>query len=335
MLIRIPKSWEIPERKVTPENVYRAYRRQGFGGQGRRRFLQTLGIAGLAGAASGCGLGGWLESDVAAGDFLGNLPPMPAERNTRYTVDRPIPEDEIVSRYNNFYEFTTDKPRVWKLAKDFPSRPWEIEITGEVEKPRKIDVDDLLKQFTLEERVYRHRCVEAWSVIVPWVGFPLAEFVKWARPKSSARYLRMVSFFKPKLAVGQREQTWYPWPYFEGLTMAEATNELSLLVVGSYGHILPNQNGAPLRLHTPWKYGYKSIKSIVKFDFTRRRPRTFWNELAPKEYGFTSNVNPAVPHPRWSQETERDIATGNRIPTHLYNGYAEYVAHLYEEKPEG
>ena len=320
MLIRIPRGWEIPERDATPEGLYR----------GRRSFLKTLGVAGLAGAATACGVDGLVNNGVSASEPLPGYSPLPAARNDRYTVDRPIPKDELVSRYNNFYEFTTDKPEVWKVAEDFPSRPWEIEITGEVEQKRKIDVDDLMKQFTLEERVYRHRCVEAWSVIVPWVGFPLADFVKWARPRSSARFLRMVSFFKPDLAIGQRTQDWYPWPYFEGLTMAEATNELSLLVVGSYGHILPNQNGAPIRLHTPWKYGYKSIKSIVKFEFTRRKPPTFWNKLAPKEYGFTSNVDPTVPHPRWSQATERDIATGKRIPTHPYNGYGEFVAHLYE-----
>lgn len=331
MLIRKPKGWEIPESQAAPEEIFQNRPRPSQVGEGRRRFLQTLGVAGLAGAATACGLDSFLYR-VSADDNFPSYPPLPAPRNGKYTVDRPIPKDELVSFYNNFYEFTTDKDRVWKVAQDFPSRPWEIEITGEVEKKRKIDVDDLMKKFTLEERVYRHRCVEAWSVIVPWVGFPLAEFVKWARPTSKARYLRMVSFYKPDKALGQREQDWYPWPYFEGLTMAEATNELSLLVVGSYGHILPNQNGAPLRLHTPWKYGYKSIKSIVKFEFTRKRPPTFWNHLAPKEYGFTSNVNPAVPHPRWSQETERDIATGNRIPTLPYNGYAEFVAHLYEEK---
>jgi sulfoxide reductase catalytic subunit YedY len=166
-------------------------------------------------------------------------------------------------------------------------------------------------------------------VVVPWVGFPLAEFVKWARPTSQARFLRMVTFFRPGEAPGQRQQDWYPWPYFEALTLAEATNELAMLVVGSYGHRLPNQNGAPIRLIVPWKYGFKSIKSIVKFEFTRKRPKNFWNVVAPSEYDFDANVNPAVPHPRWSQATERDVATGKRIPTHPFNGYAEFVAHLY------
>jgi len=164
---------------------------------------------------------------------------------------------------------------------------------------------------------------------VPWIGFPLAKFVQWARPKSSARYLRMVSFFRPEQAPGQKKANWYPWPYFEALTMDEATNELALLVVGSYGHRLPNQNGAPLRLIVPWKYGFKSIKSIVRFEFTRRRPKNFWNVVAPNEYDFVANVNPKVPHPRWSQATERDVATDRRIPTRPFNGYAEYVADLY------
>ena len=287
----------------------------------------------MAGAAAAWGLTQRTKK-VTADEPLPDYPPMPAPRNDRYIVDRPVPEDELVSRYNNFYEFTTDKPRVWKMAQDFPSRPWRIRVTGHVEKKLEIDVDDLIKKFSLEERVYRHRCVEAWSVIVPWVGFPLAEFVKWARPTSKARYLRMVSFYNPDEAPGQREQDWYPWPYFEGLTMAEATNELALLVVGSYGHVLPNQNGAPIRVHLPWKYGFKSIKSIVKFEFTRKRPATFWNEVVPKEYGFEANVNPAVPHPRWSQASEIDIATGDRIPTLPLNGYGEYVAGLYE-KPAG
>ncbi len=332
MLIKTPHGWELPERDAAPEGVFRApHRRQGFGGQARRRFLKYAGFAGLAGAATAWGMTQRGVKVIAPEDFP-EYAPMPAPRNGKYTVDRPVPVDELVSFYNNFYEFTTDKGRVWRLAKDFPSRPWRIRVTGHVEKELEIDVDDLIKKFSLEERVYRHRCVEAWSVVVPWTGFPLADLVKWAKPTARAKYLKMVSFNDPENAPGQKEQDWYPWPYFEGLTMAEATNELALLVVGSYGHILPNQNGAPIRVHLPWKYGFKSIKSIVKFEFTTRKPATFWNKLAPKEYDFTANVDPSVPHPRWSQATETDIATGNRIPTLPYNGYAEYVGHLYGEK---
>jgi sulfoxide reductase catalytic subunit YedY len=320
MMVRTPKGWEIAEREVTPESLYR----------GRRRFLQEA-AAGLAGlGVAGIGVKWWLDmlkpDRAIAAQALAKLA---AERNPKYKTQRPITSESIVAGYNNFYEFTTDKERVAELAADFRSRPWEIQVKGEVEKPRRIDVDKLIAQMPLEERVYRLRCVEAWSVVVPWVGFPLAEFVKWAKPTSKARFLRMVTFFKPGEAVGQRTQDWYPWPYFEGLTMAEATNELAMLVVGSYGHRLPNQNGAPIRLITPWKYGFKSIKSIVQFEFTRNRPRTFWNVIAPTEYDFYANVNPKVPHPRWSQASERDVATGKRIPTRPFNGYGEYVAHLY------
>ena len=181
---------------------------------------------------------------------------------------------------------------------------------------------------TLEERVYRHRCVEAWSFVVPWTGFQLSKLVELAKPLSSATYLRMETFNDPKMAPGLN-QFWYPWPYVEGLTMAEATNELAFLVTGAYGKPVASVMGAPIRLHLPWKYGFKSVKSIVRFNFTTERPKTFWEDLAPDEYGFWANVNPGVPHPRWSQQMERDIGTGNLIPTKLYNGYADYVASIY------
>jgi len=317
VLTKVPKGWEIPEREVTPEGVNRP----------RRRFVQ--GSAVLVGLAAGVA-NGWLKALAPDPPGVSGLPKMAAARNAKYKVERPITDERIVAGYNNFYEFTTNKERVARVAERFRSRPWEITVDGEVEKPVRLDVDALIRQMTLEERVYRLRCVEAWSVVVPWIGFPLAKFVEWARPKSTARYLRTVSFFKPDEAVGQKEQSWYPWPYYEGLTMAEARNELAMIVVGSYGHRLPNQNGAPLRLITPWKYGYKSIKSIVRFEFTRTQPKTFWNDIAPTEYDFFSNVNPKVSHPRWSQATEEDVATGKRIPTLPFNGYAEFVAGLYK-----
>ncbi|MGH9789305.1 MAG: protein-methionine-sulfoxide reductase catalytic subunit MsrP [Candidatus Acidiferrales bacterium] len=328
MLTKVPKGWEMPEREVTRPAYAKASAGSGFGGQSRRKFLG--GSAALVGLAAGVA-NGWLKALAPDPPGITGLRKLNAARNPKYKVERPITDERIVAGYNNFYEFTTNKERVAHLAERFRSRPWEITVTGEVEKPLRIDVDDLIRQMTLEERVYRLRCVEAWSVVVPWIGFPLAKFVEWAKPKSSARYLRMVSFLKPDEAVGQKEQTWYPWPYYEGLTMAEARNELAMIVVGSYGHILPNQNGAPLRLITPWKYGYKSIKSIVRFEFVRAQPKTFWNDVAPTEYGFTSNVDPKVPHPRWSQATEEDVATGKRIPTLPFNGYAEYVADLYKQ----
>ncbi len=199
-----------------------------------------------------------------------------------------------------------------------------------VEKPLTLGIDDLLKRVTLEERLYRHRCVEAWSMAVPWTGFPMKTLVDMAQPLSSATYVRMQTFEDPKVAPGQK-QFWYPWPYIEGVTMAEATNELAFLVTGMYGKPVPRQDGAPLRLALPWKYGFKSIKSIVKFTFTNERPVSFWEKLQGDEYGFWANVNPDVPHPRWSQATERELGSDERVPTLIYNGYGEYVAAMYKD----
>jgi methionine sulfoxide reductase catalytic subunit len=315
MLIRREKPEKTPEREVTPESIY----------LGRRRLLQ----------AATTGLGGLTTTLRAA---LGARAKPPAEapraleapRNTKFKVEgREISPESITAGFNNYYEFTVDKRRVAELAEHFTSRPWQIEVRGLVEKPLKFDVDDLLKRFPLEERVYRMRCVEAWSIVVPWAGFPMAKFIEWAKPTAKAKYVRMVSFLRPEQAVGQRQQAWYPWPYFEALRLGEAMNEVAFLVVGSYGQILPNQNGSPLRLAVPWKYGYKSIKAITRFEFTDKQPPTFWNTLVPNEYDFTSNVNPAKPHPRWSQASEEDVPSRQRIPTLPYNGYGQYVAHLY------
>ncbi len=316
MLIRKPRPGEIPEREVTPEPIY----------LGRRRLLQAaaLGFSGVASRLSAA-----LSSRANPG--AGALRSLAAPRNSKYKAEgRDITPESITAGFNNYYEFTVDKRRVAELAEHFESRPWQIEVRGLVEKPLKFDVDDLLKRFPLEERVYRMRCVEAWSIVVPWIGVPMAKFVEWAKPTAKAKYVRMVSFLRPGQCPGQREQSWYPWPYFEGLRLDEAMNEVAFLVVGSYGHILPNSNGSPLRLAVPWKYGYKSIKAIVQFEFTDKQPPTFWNTLVPNEYDFTSNVNPAKPHPRWSQATEEDVAARRRIPTLPYNGYGEYVARLYK-----
>lgn len=319
MRIKIREGWEIPEREVTPEAVY----------LNRRQFLwgasaAALGIGGMFVPSAGARA---RKRDLA--QELAALPPLVAPRNRIYTVERPITSARIAAGYNNFYEFTEIKDQVWKLAAELRSRPWEIEIKGLVQKPRKIDVDDLIRQMSLEERVYRQRCVEAWAMVIPWTGFPMKKFVEWCAPMPKARYVRMVSFFRPQQAYGQMTATHYPWPYFEGLTIEEATNDLAMIVVGMYGKMLPDQNGAPLRLISPWKYGFKSIKSIVRFEFTDKKPSTFWNALVPQEYDFWANVNPQVPHPRWSQATERVVETGERIPTRLYNGYEKYVTHLY------
>jgi sulfoxide reductase catalytic subunit YedY len=323
MLIKIPKGWEIPEREVTPEDVY----------LNRRKFLTR------ATAAAAVGIGGLiLPGDKGfalprgKGAAQPQLAPLTAPRNTEYTVDRPISSERAATRYNNYYEFTEAKDQVWKEAQDFVPRPWQIEFKGHIEKSFKIDVDDLIKKMTLEERVYRHRCVERWVVIMPFVGFPTKKLVEFAKPTSKARFLRMVSFYRPGQAAGQRVGgSWSSlWPYHEGLTMEEATNELAFMVVGVYGKVLPNQNGAPIRSHTPWKYGFKSIKAITRFEFVEKQPPTFWHQAVPNEYDFEANVNPNKPHPRWSQARERLVETGEVVPTRLYNGYGKYVAQLYK-----
>jgi sulfoxide reductase catalytic subunit YedY len=208
-----------------------------------------------------------------------------------------------------------------------------VELAGRCARTGTYDADELIRRFALEERVYRFRCVEAWAMVVPWTGFPLADLVRWAEPSAEARFVRFTGFERPFEAVGQLLSFWYPWPYTEGLRLDEASHELTLLVSGVYGKPLPKQHGAPLRLIVPWKYGFKSIKSIERIEFTRERPTTFWNGLEPDEYGFEANVNPEVPHPRWSQATERLLGSDERQPTLLYNGYAERVAHLYPSGP--
>lgn len=334
--VRIPRRYSLPEREATPEEVF----------LDRRRFLATLGVTGLgaiagltAGGLFGCSRADESGTSAAARTAADSAraiarPPSPlaslypAARNPKYVLDRPLTAEKLAARYNNFYEFTEVKDKVWKLAEQFTTRPWTLEIKGLVARPQTIDVDDLVRKMQIEERLYRHRCVEAWSMAVPWTGFPLADLVRFAEPLSSARYVRFVSFLRPAEAPGQKSD-WYPWPYYEGLTMAEATSELALLATGIYGHELPPQHGAPIRLVTPWKYGFKSIKSIVRVEFTDEKPRTFWNDEVPAEYDFTANVNPAVPHPRWSQATEQMIGELLRRKTLLYNGYGEYVAKLY------
>ncbi len=313
------RGWEIPEREVTPEHIIFNRRALMAGGAGAL-FL----IPGLAAAQ---------RFDPAhPPDLKANLYPydviIPAKRNEKYVLDRPITDEKVNGHWNNFYEFNSSKEVAEQAAK-LESRPWTIKIDGMVEKPFEIGIDDLIRKMTLEERAYRHRCVEAWSMAIAWTGFPLAKLVDFARPLGAAKYLRMESFMKPKEAPGQR-RPWYPWPYIEGLTLAEAKNELAFLATGAYGHPLAKQHGAPLRLAVPWKYGFKSIKSIVRFTFTDKRPKGMWESLQASEYGFWANVNPAVPHPRWSQASEELIGTRERKPTLIFNGYGEYVADVYK-----
>ncbi len=322
MLIRRRRGWEIPESRATPEAAF----------LDRRRVL----AAGLAGAGS-LALGGFFHDrtpkelpDFAAGDPSRGL--YPAPRAMRYRIDREVTDERSAVTHNNFYEFGSSK-NVWESAQKMPTRPWEIRIDGMVEQERTVGIDDLLKAVTLEERLYRFRCVEAWAMAVPWTGFPMKALVAFAKPLASAKYVRMETFNKPEVSSGQRQSPWYPWPYVEGLTIEEATNDLTLMATGVYGKPMPRQNGAPLRLIVPWKYGFKSVKSIVRFSFTDQRPKSFWETIQGSEYGFWANVNPKVAHPRWSQATEELIGTqGSRVPTQMFNGYGDFVAALYKDR---
>ncbi|MEO0328166.1 MAG: protein-methionine-sulfoxide reductase catalytic subunit MsrP [Pseudomonadota bacterium] len=308
----IKPEWMLPEGTATSEAVFLK----------RREFVAALGLGGaLAVIPQNVKRAFASQEDPSA-----SLYPVP--RNEKYTLERPITPEAINTRYNNFYEFGSHK-QIFEAAQALKIRPWEIAIDGEVEKPFKIAIDDLLKQMPLEERLYRHRCVEAWSMRVPWSGFQLSNLVDLAKPTSNAKYVRFETFENAEVAPGQK-QFWYPWPYVEGMTIDEAMNELTFMVTGAYGKPVPKQMGAPLRLALPWKYGFKSIKSISKISFMSERPVSFWEELLPSEYGFWANVNPDVSHPRWSQATERDLESSERIPTQLFNGYGAQVADLYK-----
>jgi len=287
----------------------------------RRSFLLRSGL-GIAGAAA-------LTAGIphSAGAAVRDLE----------TVQGPFSTDETpntwedITTYNNFYEFGTGKEDPYQNAQEFVTEPWSVKVSGECDKPGDYHFEDLVSPHKLEDRVYRHRCVEAWSMVVPWVGIPLADLLKRFEPNSNASFVRFKTLYDPKRMPGQRRAV-LDWPYVEGLTIAEAMHPLTIMAVGIYGKSLPNQNGAPLRLVTPWKYGFKGIKSIVEIEFTNRQPRTSWEIAAPDEYGFYANVNPEVDHPRWSQARERRIGSGlfeTRQPTLMFNGYAEEVAGLY------
>lgn len=301
--------WEIPEHRATPEGVF-------------------LDRRALLGGAAGLAVASLLAPGraFAAADPTSDL--YPATRNPAFTLDRALTPEKYSADYNNFYEFGTSKT-VLPAANALKTRPWTIQIGGLVEKPFEIGVDDLIRKMPLEERLYRHRCVEAWSMSVPWTGFPLSKLVALAKPAAGAKYIRMETFLDKAMAPGQRS-FFYPWPYVEGLTLEEAANDLAFVATGVYGKPLANQFGAPIRLVVPWKYGFKSVKSITKISFVAERPKTFWEGLQAAEYGFWANVNPAVPHPRWSQATERVLGTDERVPTLIYNGYGEQVAGLYK-----
>jgi sulfoxide reductase catalytic subunit YedY len=310
MLIRRPD--DVPPSEITPESVYRR----------RREFIRAAGAL-LAGAAA-------VTPPFAASAAE------PAKRTVRLMGVQPSPLsttekqnswDEVTS-YNNFYEFGTDKEDPADNAHTLVVRPWTVAVEGEVAKPRVFDIDEIMKLAPLQERVYRLRCVEGWSMVIPWVGYSLSELIKRVEPTGNAKYLEYVTLADPKQMPGLKSRV-LEWPYVEGLRMDEAMHPLTLLCVGLYGQTLPNQCGAPVRVVVPWKYGFKSGKSIVKIRFTEKEPRTAWNKATPREYGFYSNVNPDVEHPRWSQATERRIGELGKRKTLLFNGYADQVASLY------
>ncbi|CAN5307939.1 protein-methionine-sulfoxide reductase catalytic subunit MsrP [soil metagenome] len=310
MLIKRTKGWELPEREATSESRY----------LNRRAMVKAMGLGSVALGVPGIALA---QDDPSAGKY-------PATRQDKFGNPTPVTAEKLATTYNNFYEFDTDKS-IWRAAQKLPIRPWTIKVSGKVEKPFEIGFDELLAKMPLEERVYRHRCVETWSMIVPWSGFPLKSLVEFCKPVGNPQYIVMQTLSNPKIMTGQKDIL-YPWPYTEGLAMDEATHELAFIATGLYGKPIPRQNGAPLRLVAPWKYGFKNVKSIVSIEFTDKRPVSFWEKLQSSEYGFWANVNPQVPHPRWSQATEKPLGSEARIPTQLYNGYAEFVAGLYTNR---
>lgn len=311
MLIKRKRGWELDENRATPEGIWLR----------RRELVSAMGLAAASLALPSIASAD--AKDPSAGRY-------PAKRNDKYGVPAPMTGERLATTYNNFYEFGTDKS-ISRAAQKLEVRPWTIKIGGMVEKPFEIGIDDLLAKVEVEERVYRHRCVETWSMIVPWSGFPVRSLVELAKPTGSAKYVVMKTLSKPSVMPEQRDPL-YPWPYTEGLAMDEAMNDLAFIATGLYGKPIHKQNGAPLRLVTPWKYGFKCVKSIVSVDFTDKRPATFWEALQSSEYGFWANVNPKVPHPRWSQATEKPLGSDERIPTQLYNGYGEFVAGLYADR---
>ncbi len=307
MPIRIPRGWDVAARHITPEAAV----------LGRRATLAALG----AGAIS-LGLGRRAFAQAIPGAAPGAAGPM----NQTYKAGRDITPEKFSTTYNNYYEFS-DSKNLWRDAQPMKQRPWSIAIDGMVARPRTIDIDDLFKQVKFEERVYRHRCVETWAMTVPWTGFPLSQLVSLAEPLASAKYV--VFQTGQDKSMSGLDAPFYPWPYTEGVTIEEAANDLAFIATGMYGKPLPPQNGGPIRLTLPWKYGFKSAKAIAKVSFSDERHTTFWEAIGPSEYGFWANVNPDVPHPRWSQASETLLGTNERVPTQIFNGYGDYVASLY------
>jgi sulfoxide reductase catalytic subunit YedY len=303
----------IPSSEITGKSLY----------LNRRKFLAGAALAGAA-AATGVGLRELISPGtvVQAGNKIDGI------KKSTFSTTETITPYKDVTNYNNYYEFSTDKYQPAGLAKDFRTRPWKVKIDGLVEKKQELDLDAILKMATPEERIYRHRCVEGWSIVVPWIGFSLSELIKRANPLGKAKYVEFTTIYAPGQMPGQQTRV-LQWPYVEGLRLDEAMNPLALLCFGMYGEELPNQDGAPLRIVVPWKYGFKSAKAIVKVSFTDKQPLNTWNISAPNEYGFYSNVNPNVDHPRWSQAKERRLGEFYKRPTLMFNGYGDQVASLY------
>jgi len=308
----IKKAEDIRSSEITPRNVY----------WNRRKFLAGAAFAGAA-AAAGLSLRNLVtpSATALAGNKIDGL------RKSPFSTTETITPYQDVTHYNNYYEFSTDKTGPADLAKDFRTRPWKVKIDGQVEKKQELDVDTIIKMAPPEERIYRHRCVEGWSIVVPWIGFSFSELIKRANPTSKAKFVEFTTLLDPGRMPGQRRDV-LPWPYVVGLRMDEAMHPLALLCFGMYGEDLPNQDGAPLRLVLPWKYGFKSIKAIVHIKFTEKQPLNTWNVATPNEYGFYANVNPNVDHPRWSQAKERRLGEFFKRPTLMFNGY-DQVASLY------
>jgi sulfoxide reductase catalytic subunit YedY len=311
MLIKKPS--DIPSSEVTPKRFY----------LNRRSFLTATAAA----AAAALAIPRIFDLASPSGTAHANAP-IPGIQKSKFSTTEPITPYKDVTNYNNYYEFSTDKYEPAGLAKDFKTRPWSVEITGLVKNKQKLDIDSIVKLATPEERIYRHRCVEGWSIVVPWIGFSLSNLINKASPLPKAKFVEFVSLYDPSRMPGQRVPV-LKWPYVEGLRMDEAMHPLTLLCFGMYGEVLPNQDGAPLRIVVPWKYGFKSAKTIVKINFTDKQPLNSWNVAAPNEYGFYSNVNPNVDHPRWSQATERRLGEFRKRPTLMFNGYGDQVASLY------
>jgi len=311
----IKKAEDIRSSEITPRSLY----------LNRRQFLAGTAVAGAA-AATGAGLREIVSpSTIAAAAPAGKIDGL---KKSPFSTTETITPYKDVTTYNNYYEFSTDKDGPYQLAKNFRTRPWTVKIDGLVDKKQELDIDAITKMAPPEERIYRHRCVEGWSIVVPWIGFSLSELIKRANPNSKAKFVEFTTIYDPKQMPGQQRNV-LQWPYVEGLRLDEAMNPLALLCFGMYGEDLPNQDGAPLRIVVPWKYGFKSAKAIVRIRFTEKQPLNTWNLSAPQEYGFYSNVNPSVDHPRWSQAKERRLGEFFKRPTLMFNGYGDQVASLY------